>query len=87
MRALSNGYRTPAAPSPARRTLWSGLKGLPDREFLVVMAAVWPAFLALVVRTLLRGETFGAGATVGAAVVVAVPVLFVSAWSSSRKRP
>jgi hypothetical protein len=57
-----------------------------DRDILIALGLLWPAFLALVVRTFMRGETFGTGATVAAAMVVLAPALLVSAWRARGRR-
>jgi hypothetical protein len=43
---------------------------------LIALVATAPLFLAVVVRTAIRGDTFGAGATVCAALVV------LAAWAA-----
>jgi hypothetical protein len=48
----------------------------PDADVLVALLVPAPLFLAVVVRTAVRGETFGAGATLCAAFVV------IAAWAA-----
>jgi hypothetical protein len=43
-----------------------------------------PVFLAVVIRTALHGETFGAGATVCGAMVLATAALSLASWRRRR---
>jgi hypothetical protein len=51
-----------------------------DADVVILLAVVSPAFLAVVVRTLLRGEPFDAGPTVSAAIVVFAVLTVASAY-------
>jgi hypothetical protein len=53
---------------------------LPDADIVILLVILSPAFLAVVVRTVLRGEAFGAGATVCAALVIVALATAASAW-------
>jgi hypothetical protein len=48
------------------------------------MVLMSPIFLAVVIRTALHGETFGASETVCGAMVLAAAALGVSAWRGRR---
>jgi hypothetical protein len=69
-------YRT-LGINPAKRPL---SERLPDADIVILLVILSPVFLAVVVRTLLQGEAFGAGATVCAALVVIALTMMVSAW-------
>jgi hypothetical protein len=71
----SGTYRALSVDRPTRPHRY-----LRDADMVVLLAVVSPAFLALVVRTLLRGERFDTGPTVSAAIVVFALLTGVSAW-------
>jgi hypothetical protein len=53
---------------------------LPDADIVIALILLSPAFLAVVVWTLVRGETFGVGPTVCGALVVLTVLTAASAW-------
>jgi hypothetical protein len=57
---------------------------LPDAEIVVPMVLAAPIFLAVVIRTALRGEAFGAGETLCGALVAAALTVGISAWRRRR---
>jgi hypothetical protein len=57
---------------------------LPDADIAVLLLVVSPAFLAVVVRALARGEALGPGATVCGAIFVVALVTAARTW---RARP
>jgi hypothetical protein len=59
--------------------------GWPDRDILILLALVWPAFVAVVVRAIARGDTFGSGTTVCGGIAILVPALFVSSWRGCKR--
>jgi hypothetical protein len=63
-----------------------GHRPLQDADVVVPLGLVAPLFLAVVVRTAVRGETFGAEATVCAAMVVLFVMMLASAWRARRRR-
>jgi hypothetical protein len=78
-------YRTltTAQAKPGRRAR------LADADVLIAFVVLAPAFLAVVVRTFVRGEPFGAGPTVCGLIVALTVGMLVSAWrrcSEDRRR-
>lgn len=71
---------------PATLPRRKGRRPWQDADVVVPFGLVSPLFLAVVVRTVVRGETFGAEATVCAAMVVLFLVMAASAWRA-RRRP
>src|SRR5260370_41976800 len=69
-------YRDGATVSSARKRP----RHVQDMDVLVLLAILSPAFLAVTVHTVLRGETWGVGSTVCAGIVVLAVALVVSAW-------
>lgn len=69
-------YRT-LTVKPAKRPF---REPLPDADIVILLVIVSPAFLAVVVRTLVRGEAFGTGPTVCGAIVVLALLMAASAW-------
>jgi hypothetical protein len=69
-------YRDGATVSSARKRR----RHVHDVDVLVLLAILSPAFLAVVVHTVLRGETWGVGSTVCAGIFVLTVALVVSAW-------
>ena len=69
-------YRVPAA-SPEKS---AKRRPLPDADVVLVLAALSPICLAVIVRTALRGESFGPGPTLCAAFVVFTVWTAVAAW-------
>jgi hypothetical protein len=76
MHATEGPYRSFATAPPGRPRR----PPLADADILIPLVFASPAFLAVAVRTMLRGEAFGAGATVCASMVVLAVALVVSAW-------
>ncbi len=79
-------YRSPAAPAAEPEDETPG-HDLPDAELVVLLVFAAPIFLAVMIRTALSGETFGAGPTVCGAMVVAAVALSISAWRARKTPP
>jgi hypothetical protein len=78
-------YRSPAAPAAEPENEPRGFE-LPDAELLVAMVLTSPIFLAVVIRTALNGEAFGASETICGAMVAATAALGFSAWRGRKTR-
>lgn len=71
-----------SAGAKAERAIDSGW---PDRDILIPLALVWPAFVGVVVRAIARGDAFGSGTTVCAGIAILVPAMFVCSWRGRRR--
>jgi hypothetical protein len=77
---MSLADRHPYKASTASAANRAARRPLRDADVLIPLLVLSPAFLAVVVRTMARGEEFGAGPTVCAAIVLLAVAMFVSAW-------
>ena len=66
--------------SGAFPVLHPGGRGIPDLDIVILTLAVSPVFLAVVVRTALRGEVFGAGPTICGGLATLSFAMALSAW-------
>ena len=66
-------YRSVDTSTPTRHRFADG-------DVLIAVGLLSPAFLAVVVRTIARGEVFGAGPTICGALVVLAAAMSISAW-------
>jgi hypothetical protein len=73
-------YRTVGRGERPGRGPW------PDADVLIPLLVLSPAFLAVVVRAMVRGEALSAGATVCGAIVAATVGMSVSAWRARARQ-
>ena len=76
-------YRKLAA-APASRAARSPM---PDADIVILMLVLSPAFLAVVVWNVLRGNVIGPEATVCGTLVVLAARMALSAWRTRRPEP
>jgi hypothetical protein len=72
--------RNPYRSSARRPSLAARRRQLPDADVVILFLVLSPLFLGVVVRAIVRGETFGAEATLCGGLLVLGLAMAIAAW-------